>query len=648
MKLSSETAGSESSSSEGGLLQNDLGEIPQTAKKNWVKDTVFWKVVIVVALAMSCFHFYTALNGILRAWLQRCVHIMFVLMLGYLSYGKFKGKAAYVEKIVSVSLVVFVAWYSLKNNATIMFRDGNPTTMDMIVGAILVLLLIEAARRFVGPAMATVIIVFILYTFFGHYLPGRLNCPKYTFGRIIGQLYNSTAGIMGSTAGTSATNVVMFIFLGAFLQESGAGEFFSDTAIKATRKIRGGPAKAAVVASALMGMIQGNSISNVATTGTFTIPLMKKSGYSATFAGAVEATASTGGMIMPPVMGAAAFLMAEFTSTSYNKIIVYAIVPALLYYLGVYLVIHFRALKINLIPVDMNGVLSRKEMFWKGLTAMVPLCILITMMLLGRSPQNCATVSIISLVIIWLIRPVERMKIKSLLSAMISGSMGMITVGTACASAGIVVGTISLTGLGIKISVLTKMAQSNVWVLLILCMVVCIVLGMGLPVTASYVLSAVTLGSALTSIGFGLIPAHLFLMYFCTMSAITPPVALASYTAAGISGASPNATGWQALLIAIPAFIVPFCFIFNTELLLMGQTVPIILAILSAALGVFSVSLTTEGWMFCRLGIFQRILTGTAAILLLAVGSVTDIIGVILLGIAVGWNFIQSRRKVTG
>ena len=400
-----------------------------------------------------------------------------------------------------------------------------------------------------------------------------------------------------------------------------------------------------MIACALVGMIQGNSITNVATTGTFAIPLMKRAGYSKEFAGAVEATAATGGMIMPPVMGAAAFLMAEYTSTPYSKIIVYAIVPALLYYLGVFLAVHLRALRWDLKPVELELSLSKKEMLWQGLTCLAGFLTLIVMLVAGFSATRSALFATLALTLVWVIRPVDRLTLRGFLKAVESGGRGMLSVSTACVGAGIVVGCIGMTGLGIKISVLASIVNANVWAVLIMSMVVCIILGMGLPVTASYVLAATTLSSVLTGYGLELIPVHMFLLYFATMSAITPPVALASYAAAGIADASPNKVGWQGLVLVLPSFLVPFVFIFNQELLLIGNGLDIILAVLSASAGIFAFSIITEGWIFGKVPTPARVLLGVAVVCLLMVGVATDLIGYVILAAVVLTNYMAARKR---
>lgn len=633
------------------LLQKELenADAPQTAEGakpvNWVQNTPLWAVGTVIAILLGVYHFYTSFVGIPQAWLHRGIHMMLVLLLAYISFGRVKKPFRIIEKVITIGFLIFSFVYMLMYYNEIQLRAAFPTLLDLVVGVGLTILVIVACWRYVGRAMAFVIIAFCLYAVFGFLMPGQLKAPQLSFSYMISYLFNSNFSLMGSTTGVAATSVVMFVFFGALLDKSGAMKVFSDISIMATRKITGGPAKAAVIACALVGMIQGNSITNVATTGTFAIPLMKRAGYSKEFAGAVEATAATGGMIMPPVMGAAAFLMAEYTSVPYAKIIIYAIVPALLYYLGVFLAVHLRALKWDLKPVDLKLSLNKQEMFWQGLTCLAGFATLVIMLVMGFSATRSALFATLALVAIWIIRPVERLTLKGLIHAMEAGGRGMLSVSSACIGAGIVVGCIGMTGLGIKISVVVGIVNANVWMVLILSMIVCIILGMGLPVTASYVLAATTLSSVLIGYGLEMIPVHMFLLYFATMSAITPPVALASYAAAGIAEASPNKVGWQGLVLVLPSFLVPFVFIFNHELLLMGEVVNIVLAVLSASAGIFAFSIITEGWIFGKVALPLRILLGVAVICLLMVGVATDLIGYAILAFVVIQNYLSTRRQ---
>lgn len=615
--------------------------------RTWVQDSFVWKIGSFFAILLGLYHFYTSIMGNPPAWEHRAIHLLLVLMITYLTYGKIKHPVfKWVEKGAAVAFIIFCAVYIFMFHEEIQIRSAFPTTIDMIISVGLVFMVVLACWRHVGPAMALVVIVFLAYALFGYLLPGRMKAPKMSFPGFASYLFNQSFGLMGSTTGVSATSVVMFVFFGALLEKSGAMQVFTDIAIRATKKIVGGPAKAAVIACALVGMIQGNAITNVATTGTFAIPLMKKSGYSSEFAGAVEATAATGGMIMPPVMGAAAFMMAEFTSTPYSKIIIYAIVPALLYYLGLFCAVHLRAKKWNLKPVKLESILSKQEFLWQGITCAAAFAVLVTLLVMGYSANRSAFFASLAVLACWVIRPVDRLNLKKFLEAFAAGGRGMIAVGCACIGASVVVGCIGMTGLGIKVTVLVGLAQANLALVLFLSMLVCIILGMGLPVTASYVLAATTLSSILTGSTYNLplIPVHMFLLFFATMSAITPPVALASYASAGLAETSPNKVGYMGMLLVLPSFVIPFIFVTGGEgLLLMGEPAVIIQNVATAAIAIFAFSCITEGWMFGKIPWVLRVLLIATVAGCLLPSTWTDIIGLAVLVLVIVLCFIKYK-----
>lgn len=590
-------------------------------------DMLILKTSMIVAICTSLFHIYTSVFGILEAWRHRSIHVVFILILSCLSNKKLPRKFTKQYQFIMIILTAIVSIYILKDYNSIIYREAIPSHMDRIIGTILILIVIESSRRWVGASMAIVASVFFLYAMFGYLIPGKLTAPHFSYNRIIAQLFNSTSGLFGSTSGVAATSVIIFILFGTFLDKSGGSDFFNDFSLVLTKRVKGGPAKAAVVASALVGTIQGNAISNVVTTGTFTIPLMIRSGYSPVYAGAVESAASTGGMIMPPVMGAAAFILAEMTGTPYSTILIYAILPACLYYLGIFLMVHLHAIKYDIKPLVQNTKLNKRELFWQGMTCLGPMILLVYLLLNGSSPMRSATLAIGFLVLIWIIRPVKRLKIKELINALEEGSKSMISVSSACVTAGIVIGCLSLTGLATKIAVLVGIAGTSQWIVLILSMIVCIIFGMGLPVTASYVISVITLGSIFKKVGIPLVQGHLFLMYFSTISAITPPVALASYAAAGIANTSPNKVGWQAFKLALPGFLIPYVFVFGKELLLIGDSIDIILTIISSSVGMLSLAISMEGFFFTNVDKLSRLLYFIASIFMIIVDNTSDIIG---------------------
>ena len=621
-----------------------MAEKSETLQTNSFAKTAA-RIATVIAIIMSLFYIYTSVTGVLEAWRFRSIHIIFILFLANLIPKNMPQRLRWLYQSISLALSLFVSCYMVIEYENIIFREISPNTMDKVVMTILVILVLDIARRWIGTPMAIVGGVFFLYALFGYLLPGKLAAPRFSYGRLTAQFFNSTNGLMGSTTGVAATSVIMFIIFGAMLNLSGGSKFFNDIAILATRKLRGGPAKAAVICCALIGMIQGNAVSNVVTTGTFTIPLMERAGYSKDYSAGVVATAATGGMIMPPVMGAAAFLVAEYVGVSYSYVVKCAIIPACLYYFGVFMMVHLHAIKLDLKIDELSLSLNRKELVWMGITCGVPLATLIYMILAGYSAQRSATFSIFVLLFIWLIRPVERLNIKSFLRSMEEGSKGMITVSAACITACIVVAGVSVTGFATKIATLVSLMGANVWLVLILAMIVCIIFGMGLPVSASYVIAAVTLGGILGKVGIEQLNAHMYLMYFATFSAITPPVALASYAAAGIAKSSPNTVGLQAVKIALPAFIIPYVFAFGPELLMQGETLDIIQAVVTSSLGIIAFAVAMEGYCFTTVKPLFRILFGASALLLIIVGSMTDLIGVVIFAAMMVLNLTMARKN---
>lgn len=608
------------------------------------KKIPFHKISMIVAIAMSLFHLYTSVFGILEAWRHRSVHVIFVLILACFVDKNLPRKFAKAYRVIILLLTFGVSLYMWFDYSNIIMREGIPSMYDKVFATILIFLVLDSARRFVGKSMTIIGVIFIIYTMYGSIIPGRLASPSFSYGRIIAQLFNTTSGIMGPTTGVAATSVIAFILFGAFLQVSGGSDFFSDFALYATRGVTGGPAKASIISSALVGSIQGNAISNVVTTGTFTIPLMIKSGYSKIYAASVESAASTGGMIMPPVMGAAAFVLAEFTKTSYSTILKYAILPAILYYVGIFLMVHFNALKNNIKCCDEKLKLGKEEMVWQGTTCLLPMFLLVFLLLRGFSPMRSAVFAIGVLVLIWIVRPIKRLTIPDLLSALEKGGKGMLSVSSACIAAGIIVGTVSLTGLATKIAILVSIAGANVWIVLILSMIVSIIFGMGLPVTASYVIAAITLGGIFNRVGINLIQGHMFLLYFATMSAITPPVALASYTAAGIANVDPNRVGYRAFILALPGFIIPYIFVFNQELFLIGEPLVIARVITTSLMSIFAVAVSLEGWLFTHVRVLTRIGFLVTAIALIMVSPITDLVGVIVIVPLCIINYLHYKK----
>ena len=601
--------------------------------------------ITIVAILMSAFHLFTAWHGTLLAMKQRSLHLIFAFTLGFALYPGFKNSSK--DKIDIMDWVLMIlsigVWgYIFFNVEAIALKGGQMSTTDMVLGVLAVLLTLEVTRRVVGPELPIVTIVFLLFAYFGRSLPGVFAHRGFNVTRIVSHMYMTTEGIMGTPLGVSSTFVFMFILFGSFLDKTGVGEFFIDFAYALTGSTRSGPAMTSVLSSGLMGSISGSSVANTVTTGAFTIPLMKSVGYKPHYAGAVEATASTGGQIMPPVMGAAAFIMADFTGFPYISIVKAAIIPAVLYYIAVGTMVHLEACKLGLKGMPRESLPKVSNILRKQGYLTLPLIAIIFMLVKQYPPTMAALTGIIIGVIVAfaasLIKKDNSFTPKDILGAMEAGAKGAVGVACACACAGMIVGVVTLTGFGLKIAeVIVLIAKGKLIPTLLLTMVSSIILGMGLPTTAKYIVLATMAVPAITKLGVNLMSAHLFILYFGVVADVTPPVALAAYAGAGIAGANSMKTGFQAFKLAIGAFIIPYIFVINPHLIMVdsvvGTTVnwlPITAAIptiVTALIGTICLAGTVESYLFGNLRIWQRVILLGAAFALLDPKLLTDFIG---------------------
>lgn len=618
------------------------------------------KITVIIAIIMSLFHLYTAGFGTLLSVKQRSLHIIFAFSLGFLLFPatkRSKKDRVSILDIVFAILVVIVFGYLFVFVTEIANKGGNLNTIDLIFGSLAILITLEITRRVVGPELPIVAILFLLYAKFGPYLPGALGHRGYSFERIISHMYLTLEGILGIPIGVSATYVFLFILFGSFLDKTGVGKFFIDLAYSLTGHTKSGPAMTAVVASGLMGSISGSSVANTVTTGAFTIPLMKKTGYKPYFAGAVEATASTGGQIMPPVMGAAAFIMADFTGISYLYIIAAAAIPAILYYFAVGTMVHLEASKLGLKGLPREELPKLGKILKSNGYQLIPLLSIIFFLVKGYTATLAAFYSIIISVIIAVIanfvKKEKTFGIKEFIGALEAGAKGSIGVACACACAGMIVGVVTLTGLGLKVAeLIVTLAQGKLLLTLFFTMIASIILGMGLPTTAKYIVLATMAVPALLKLEVNLMAAHLFILYFGVIADITPPVALAAYAGAGIAGANSMKTGFQAVKLALAAFIVPYIFAVDSSLILVKDVtgtavtfIPIIEAIpviVSAILGILCLAGAVEGYLVDECKVYERALLAIGALLLLKPGLWTDAFGLVVL---VGIYLMQKNRK---
>lgn len=626
-----------------------------STKKIDIKTLVLRRrtVISVIAIAMAVFHLYTGVFGSLEALRQVSVHLMFALVLVFLIYPLKKGEQKsgtlpwydWIFLLGSIACLGYILarfdWVAFDR-----FRFVTPVrTIEVIFGIMLILLLLEAARRTIGLFLTIVAGVFILYTFSGPYLPGFFSHPGVSLNDFLDLQYLTDGGIFGTPTIISATYIVLFIIFGAFMLETGFGEFVTDVAIGLTGRTRGGPAKVAVISSAGFGTISGAGSANVAVTGTFTIPLMKKVGFKPEFAGGVEAVASTGGELMPPIMGAAAFLMAKYTGIPYIQIIKHAAIPAILYFAAVYFQVDLEAAKMGIRGLKAEEMTPWKRRALSYAHLIAPIVLLLVLMVTGRTAFYSVTVSILGIVVLSYIRKNTRLGIKKLLTALENGAKGALVVAVACALSGMVVGCIYQSGVGVQFtSLVVTLSRGSVFVALTAAAIAAIILGMGMPVSPAYILMVALIIPGIVKLGVAPLAAHLFAIYFCRASLVTPPVAISAYVAAGIAKAPMAKTGWIAFRLGLASFIVPYAFVYSQSLLLIGTPFRIVIAIASALVGVYALAVASEGYWSRPLNLIQRGIALTAAVLMIVPHWQTDIIGVAALAFVFVWQkFLQKK-----
>ncbi len=647
----------------------DVSEIVAKYDKESVYRTFKgWMDILIrlLCIAFSAFHLYTAAMGAFPPQIQRAVHLGFVLTLVYLLYP---ARADKINKLAWYDVILAIAGatvcgYIVWNYDVIVLDAGPATDMDFYFGCAAIILVLEATRRIVGLPITLVAVVFLLYAKFGNLIPGMLGHRGFSMQRIVSQMYLTTEGLFGTPLGVSASFVFLFILFGAFLHSTGLGKFFIDLALAAAGRYVGGPAKVAVLASGFFGTISGSSVANTVSTGTFTIPLMKSVGYRGSFAGAVEAASSTGGQIMPPIMGAAAFIMAQFLGIGYVEIAKAALIPALLYYLAVGLMVHMEAKRMGLKGIPKERLPKVWIVLRQGGYLLIPIFVLIYLLVEGYTPLKSAYYCILATVIIsWLannwkaaggaryagqsvgtaLLETNAMTVRDVLTAMENGGRLALGVAAACACTGFVIGVVTLTGLGLKLAQAILVVSGDSFALtLVLTMLASIVLGMGLPTTAKYIVLATIAAPAIMHFGVPALAAHLFIMYFGILADLTPPVALAAYAAAGIARAEPNATGFMAVKLALAGFLIPYIFCYNPGLLMIDATgVQVAGYVATAVLGIVSLSFASVGFWLRNLFIWERLLLLAGAITLITPGLITDAIGI---GLMVVVYLLQKVR----
>lgn len=598
-----------------------------------------------LAILLSGFAIYTAAFGVQPDFIQTSVHLSLALILVFtLSANKTPSSLKIVyDWSLAVLAFITIGYHFIFYNE-VAAREGVLTNTEFWLGIGAIALLLEGTRRIMGWPLVILALIFILYTFFGPYLPELFEHRGYDLERVISQIYLGADGIFGTPLFVSSTFVVLIVIFGALLEISGASGVLMDIATALTGRARGGPAKAAVVGSSLMGMISGTAVANVLTTGTISIPLMKRTGYRPAVAGAIEAVASTGGQLMPPIMGAAAFIMADITETPYTTIALAAIIPSVLYYIAVFFAVHLEAVKMNICPVEDGDLPKIVQTFRHGGHLLLSIVIFILMLAFGYSIMFSSLYAIFGVVLLSFLRKWTRLTPKRLLTALINGAEAVLTVALATGTAGIIIAIISLTGLGLVFSTLIITASDgNLFIALALTMLSSLVLGMGLPTAAAYILVATLTAPALVELGVNLLAAHFFVFYSAMLSAITPPVALAAYAASGIANANPIRIAIIAVKFGLAAFIVPYFFVLNPALLGQGTLTQVGSAFVLAVLAAVAMAAAVQGWFLVKLNLIERIAIAAVVFLLFIPDTTANISGLTVLVLVVIWQVIRRR-----
>ncbi len=606
------------------------------------------KIIGTVAVAMAVTHLTVAVTGAIAGLMLKAIHLTFAMVLAYLIFPHSKARkntlSVYDILLALISMVVF--GYAILDNDFIqqrmLFLDDF-TDWQYAFGILSIVLVLEAGRRALGWTLSVLAVLMLFYASFCEFFPGIMRVKGWQFKEIVEVLYFSGEGILGIPIGVSATFVFLFVLIGAFLNRGGGGNFFLGLATNMTRGSKGGPAKVAVISSGLFGSISGSAVANVVSTGNLTIPLMKRMGYKPAVAGAIEAVASSGGQLMPPVMGAAAFVMAEITGTPYADIILYALLPALLYYTAVFAMVHLEAAKNKMDMVEM----PKDNVYLKYAHMIIPIFVMLGMIIVGYTPYLSATTAIFLSIPLSFLRAESRMGVMGILSAMADGAKEAIPIAMACALSGLIIGCLWLTGLSLNFaSVVFSLFHGIPFLGLVLVAIVCIILGLGLPTVAAYIVVASVGVAPLIKLGFPEMGAHFFVFYFCILAVITPPVALAAYAGANIAGADFLKTGFTAVKFGFVAYLIPFMLIYNPELMLIGEPLDIVRACATALVGSLSLGLAMQGWIFKKTPIWQRLCLFAAGLTLIVPDWQTDLVGLALFLVPVVLQWLSREREV--
>ena len=630
------------------LEKFDRESVTRAVRSPWIR----W-IISALAIAYSLFHLYITFNP-MPELIQRSIHVSVGAALVFLIYPPARksprDSVPWYDWLWLLAALLGAGYLIAEYQDIVTIRGGIPNTADIVVSMITVVVVLECARRITGWILPIFALIFLVYPFISHFdfMPNRLLTRPFDLGDIFGQLYLKTEGLYSTAIGASVTFIFLFILFGAFLARSGMGQLFNDLALALAGHKQGGPAKVAVISSGFMGSINGAAVANVVGTGAFTIPLMKKIGYHKNFAGAVEAAASVGGQILPPIMGASAFIMAETTGVKYSTIALAALLPALLYYLGVIAQVHFRAGRRNLRGIPREDLPNVREVLKARGHMLLPIIALIVLLARAVPVGYAAAYTIGITVLVSMLRPETRMGWRDILGALEDGAKQSLSVMAACAVVGIVIGVVNLTSFGtVMTSSIVTLGAGSLFFTLFLTMLASMVLGMGLPSIPAYIITATMAAPALAVFDVPVLVAHLFVFYFGIFANITPPVALAAFAGAGIAGGDPIRTGFQALRLALAGFIVPFMFVYNPSMLMIDVTgiavtarefpwppmLTVVQVTLTSMVGVIALSAAVEGFFKTALPIWQRVLLAAGGLMLIVPELITDIVGVALVAL---------------
>ena len=606
------------------------------------------KVSLILAICFVAFHLYTAAFGTMPGIAQKSIHLGFLLVIFYINAMVDSEKRW--EQIFLGIMALFALGgcaYITILDENLQLRAGIVYASDILFAILLIIAIFEACRRKMGNPLVIITLVFVAYAFLGKYIPGFLNQPGMTLKKFTSLVYLTTDGIFGSPLYASASYVVLFVLLGAIMSVSGIGDYMTNLATSLFGHMRGGPAKVAVVASGFFGSISGSPTANVIGTGTFTIPMMKKNGFEPEFAAAVEATASTGGAVSAPIMGSTAFIMAEMLGIPYTAVAKAALIPAILYFLAVLFGVDIYAAKHGLKGIPRSQLPKVRSML-KQIYMLAPLIFLIfCMAVFNMTIVRSGLLTIIVTLVLVEINPKTRMTKEQWLQIPVQTVKSAVSVGIACAMAGIISGVIMGSGLGYRISsILTSVAGTSMLLLLVLTMVVSLIMGMGVPTTAAYLVLASLVAPTMIQLGIPPLAAHMFIFYFGCISSITPPVALAAYAGAGLAGCDPNKTGYKAFRLAFCSFLMPYLFVYNPVLLMEGGVLDILWSLVTALIGAYLLASGFEGFFFrWSLKWFERPLMILGAVMLIVPGMVTDLVGIAIIVVEFVTEFMFKRSE---